>query len=150
MVQILEFIKESFVVINGDILTKLNFDQFLSHHIKHENDITVGAKHKEFVIPYGVLKMNNDEIMELDEKPAYHYFINAGMYCLEPHVIEYIPDDQYYDITELIEKTINNNQSVKSFPITEYWMDIGHVEDYHKANTDFERFFGSDVNAIEK
>jgi NDP-sugar pyrophosphorylase family protein len=78
----------------------------------------------------------------MDEKPIIGYFINAGIYCLDPKLIDYIPEDQYYDFNVLINQAISDELSIGSFPITEYWIDIGQMADYQKAANDYYNIFG--------
>lgn len=140
-----DYLVKDFFVINGDILTKLNFLSFMNHHIEDNNLITVSTRKHDFQVPYGVLDIDGSKVNLIKEKPTYNFFINAGMYCLNPEVINFIPDDEYFDITKLIEILIKNNKLVGSFPIREYWMDIGQVNDYHRANEDYYELFG-DIN----
>lgn len=142
-----EYLDKPFMVVNGDILTKLNFENFMNYHIKHEDLVTVGTRKYELQIPYGVVDIMDEEVSNLVEKPCISYFVNGGIYCLDPKAADLIPDDQYYDITMLISKVLNGGQKVGSFPITEYWMDIGQLEDYNQANNDYERLFGGGMIA---
>lgn len=135
------YLKKPFFVINGDILTNTNFYNFMQFHVENQFSMSVGTRKYEIQVPYGVLNTQEKEIVSLMEKPVYEYFINAGMYILNPDVIEYIPENQYYDITELIDNLIKNNRKIGNFPITDYWMDIGRIEDYYKANTDIGKYF---------
>lgn len=144
------YLQEPFLVINGDILTKLNFDEFMNYHEKHQNKITIAARRHEFEIPYGVLAIENEKVASLKEKPSTSMFINGGIYCLSPETINDIPENQYFNITELIQKAIDKNEKVGSFPITEYWMDIGQVEDYHQANTDYQELFRREASATKE
>lgn len=139
-----------FFVVNGDILTKLNFEQFIGYHTKQDNVITVGAKNYEFQVPYGVLSIQDQNLTDIKEKPLFHYFINGGLYCLRPSVIEYIPKDEYFDITQLIDICLKDGLKVGTFPITEYWMDIGQMDQYNQANVDYTNLFRGELNADEE
>lgn len=145
-----EYLKDSFFVVNGDILTKVNFEQFMQFHKQHQNKITIGTRKYELQIPYGVVSIEEQNVTELVEKPTVNYFINGGMYCLESEVLDFIPEDQYYDITQLINETMDSQMKVGSFPITEYWMDIGQMEDYNRANLEYENLFGSEISATKE
>lgn len=145
-----EYLDKPFFVINGDILTKLNFEQFMQYHVKHNHVITVGTKKYELQIPYGVVNIKEEKVVELAEKPIQSYFISGGMYCLNPETLDDIPEDEYFDITQLIQGYLSQNKKIGSFPITEYWMDIGHMEDYHQANIDYENLFRSEVCATKE
>ncbi len=142
-----EYIDKPFFVLNGDILTKLNFDQFMQFHIKSGNNITIGTKQYEIQIPYGVVNLKDEKVTDLTEKPSLSYFISGGMYCLDPGAIDRIPEDEYFDITQLISGYLDKDEKVGSFPITEYWMDIGQIEDYNQANVDYGSMFRGEASA---
>lgn len=131
-----EYINAPFFVINGDIFTNLNVDNMMKFHTENNFDITVGIRKHSFQIPYGVVQVNDNNITELKEKPSIDYFINGGVYCLSPNLLKYIPEDKYFEITDLINICIKNNMRVGSYEIKEYWMDIGRLEDYNKVNQD--------------
>lgn len=142
-----EYIDRPFFVLNGDILTKLNFDQFMQFHLKSGNTITIGTKKYEIQIPYGVVNLKDEKVIDLQEKPSSSYFISGGMYCLDPEAIDRIPEDEYFDITQLISGYLDRGEKVGSFPITEYWMDIGQIDDYHQANLDYGSMFRGETSA---
>lgn len=139
------YLSKPFFVINGDILTKLNFENLMDNHIENKNSITVATRKYELQIPYGVIDIEGNKILNLREKPTYDYFVNAGIYCVSPQVIKYIPQGKFYNITDLIERLIFNKDSVGSFPIREYWMDIGHINDYNQANEDYYELFSEEI-----
>ena len=128
--------EETLLVINGDILTKVNFRTMLNYHHENEADITVGVRKYELQVPYGVVECEDHRVCHLKEKPSLSFFVNAGIYMLEPRVIQHIPNDQHYDMTDLIERLIQRGGSVISFPIVEYWLDIGEPSDYARAQED--------------
>lgn len=136
-----EKFSKPFIVINGDILTGIDFDKFLNHHIKNNFDITVGVRNYEINVPYGVLVTDNMIIESLEEKPTYKFHINGGVYVVNPEIIKHIRDDEVYNMTDLIEDAMKNKQQSGIYEITEYWTDIGHIDDYKKANTDIHKFF---------
>ncbi|MCB2299660.1 nucleotidyltransferase family protein [Clostridium tagluense] len=130
-----------FIVINGDILTGIDFEKFLNHHIKNNFNITVGVRNYEINVPYGVLVTDNMLIESLEEKPTYKFHINGGVYVVNPEIVKYIKEDEVYNMTDLIEDAMNNDYTSGIYEITEYWKDIGQIEDYRKANTDIHKFF---------
>ncbi|MFT5871848.1 MAG: dTDP-glucose pyrophosphorylase [Clostridium sp.] len=134
-------LKQPFIVINGDILTGIDFDKFLNHHMKNNFNVTVGVRNYEINVPYGVLVTDNMIIESLEEKPTYKFHINGGVYALNPEVIKYIQEGEVYNMTDLIEDVINNDDKPGIYEITEYWKDIGQIEDYTKANRDIHKFF---------
>ncbi len=129
---------EPLLVINGDILTRVDFRAMLKYHHKHKADLTVGVRQYAFDVPYGVLECDGPFVRMLKEKPKYNFLVNAGIYLLEPSVHPYIPNDQRFDMTDLIEKLLEDNCTVVSFPIVEYWLDIGQPVDYQQAQEDAE------------
>ncbi|PRR82845.1 nucleotidyltransferase family protein [Clostridium vincentii] len=131
-----EYIDKPFFVINGDIFTNLNVDNMMDFHVNNKFDLTVGVRKHTFQIPYGVIDSEESIINGIEEKPTKEYLINGGIYCINPDIIDYIPEDEYYEITELINKCIKQGKKVGSYEIKEYWMDIGKIEDYHKVNED--------------
>lgn len=137
-----EYLTEPFFVMNGDLLTNLNLSNMMDFHTSNGFDLTIATKKYELQIPYGVVRMDDIAVTGMDEKPIIGYFINAGIYCLDPKLIDYIPEDQYYDFNVLINQAISDELSIGSFPITEYWMDIGQMADYQKAANDYYNIFG--------
>ncbi len=135
------FLKEPFIVVNGDLLTKLNYRNFLDFHMNESVTMTIATTNHSMQIPYGVIEMSNQRVTQIKEKPQVDFFINAGMYCMDPSILEYIPQGQFYDMNQLIEGILKDNCSIASFPIHEYWMDIGQMVDYEKANKDFQENF---------
>lgn len=136
-----KYLDRPFFVINGDILTNVNFYNLLQYHIENSYKMTIGSRIYETQVPYGVLNINEECVTSLEEKPIVNYLVSGGIYILDPNVIEYIPKDKYFDITQLINILINENIRIGSFPITDYWMDIGKVDDYYRANEDINKYF---------
>lgn len=127
-----------FVVINGDILTGLSFEKMLQFHQQHGALLTVGVRKYEVQVPYGVVQCDEVRITGLQEKPSLSFFINAGIYLLEPAAYDRIPIGERFDMTDLIQKLLDQGQMVVSFPIIEYWLDIGRHDDYLKAQKDYQ------------
>jgi dTDP-glucose pyrophosphorylase/CBS domain-containing protein len=127
---------DPFLVINGDILTGVPFQEMLSYHRKHRAMITVGVRRYDMQVPFGVVECEGVRITRLQEKPSLSFFINAGTYLLEPSAWDYIPEGRPFDMTDLIQTLIDADQPVASFPIMEYWLDVGRHEDYQKAQED--------------
>ena len=136
-----EKLTKPFIVINGDILTGIDFDKFLNHHIENDFNITVGVRNYEINVPYGVLVTDNMIIESLEEKPTYKFNINGGVYALNPEIIKYIQEEEVYNMTDLIEDAMDNHQRSGIYEIIEYWTDIGQIEDYKQANRDIHKFF---------
>jgi NDP-sugar pyrophosphorylase family protein len=125
-----------FVVINGDILTGLSFEAMYDYHRKHASQITVGVRKYEVKVPFGVVECDDVRLTRINEKPSLTFFVNAGIYLLEPSVYDHIPNGQYFNMTDLIQNLLALGKSVVSFPIMEYWLDVGQHEDYRRAQED--------------
>ncbi|MCY6483566.1 nucleotidyltransferase family protein [Clostridium aestuarii] len=136
-----EKLNKPFIVINGDILTGVDFDSLLNHHVENKFDITVGSRNYEMKVPYGVMVTDGLQIKSLEEKPVYKFYINSGVYVLSEDVVKYIPKNKEYNMTDLIENIIENNGKSGVYQITEYWSDIGQMEDFKRANEDVKKFF---------
>jgi dTDP-glucose pyrophosphorylase/CBS domain-containing protein len=126
----------TFLVINGDILTEVPFQEMLVYHRKHGAVLTVGVRKYDMQVPFGVVECEDVRITKLQEKPLLSFFINAGTYLLEPSACDYIPEGQPFDMTDLMQKLIEAGRPVVGFPIMEYWLDVGRHEDYQKAQND--------------
>ena len=124
------------LIINGDVLTQLDFRAMYEFHRSHEAIMTVGVRKCEFKVPYGVVEIRDVEIKSIIEKPIQTFIVNAGIYLLEPIAYRYIPSGKQYHMTELLNRLVQENHRVISFPIQEYWLDIGHPEDYKQAEVD--------------
>ncbi len=130
-------IEGPFFVMNGDLLTRLNFDTMMKYHKEDGYVMTIGSREYNYQIPYGVFQIDNQKVTHLVEKPNHSVFVNAGIYILEPELLDMIPDNEFYNMTDLINKLLNKEQSIGAFPIREYWADIGQHEDYKKANKEY-------------
>ena len=124
------------LVINGDILTKTDFRAMLAFHEENQADLTLGVREFDFRLPYGIVETEGVRVSAVTEKPSLTFFANAGLYLLDPTVYDFIPDGKPMDMTDLIDVLLAKKKRVVSFPICEYWMDIGQHEDYEKAKSD--------------
>ena len=131
------------LVINGDILTGINFRAMFDFHVEHEADMTVGFRKYEFQVPYGVIECDGYRICSLQEKPLHQFFVNAGIYLIQPAMHAHIPTEKFYDMTDLVKELLRQGKSVVSFPIIEYWVDIGMPEDLKRANGDYSEVIGT-------
>jgi dTDP-glucose pyrophosphorylase len=131
-------IHETFFVSNCDILIDQDYSEILEYHKKNKNEITLVAALKHYPIPYGTVKSGKDgQLVELKEKPELTFKINSGMYILEPHLINEIPANQFFHITQLIEKVKSRKGKVGVFPVSEKsWKDVGNWEEYLKNKED--------------
>jgi len=130
-------IDEPFFLMNADLLTKLNFESMLRYHLNKDNKLTIASREYKYEVPYGVLEVENEKVISLEEKPDHKFFVSAGAYILNPDLLNRIPENEYYDITELIDILLSENEDVGTFPIHEYWLDIGQHEDYKQAKDEY-------------
>lgn len=131
-----DHLNKPFFVINGDILTNVNYYDLLQFHNKNKYSMTIGTRIYEMQVPFGVVGVGEGFVTSLLEKPVYSYIVNGGVYVLNPSIIHNIPENEYYDMTELINNLFDNKEKIGNYPINDYWMDIGKIEDYYKANDD--------------
>jgi dTDP-glucose pyrophosphorylase len=124
------------LVINGDILTALDFRALLDFHFEHGADMTVAVREYGFDVPYGVVETDGVNVTAVTEKPTLKFFVNAGIYLLASSARKLIPSGRNFDMPQLIELVIKNRGKVISFPVWEYWLDIGKREDYEQAQQD--------------
>jgi dTDP-glucose pyrophosphorylase/CBS domain-containing protein len=127
---------EPMLVINGDILTQVDFRAMLAYHQEHRADMTVAVRHYGIQVPYGVMECEGSIVKGVSEKPQLSFFVNAGIYLLEPGVFTFVNVDRPFNMTDLIQWLISAGKTVVSFPILEYWLDIGQPDDYQKAQDD--------------
>ncbi|MGG1312925.1 MULTISPECIES: nucleotidyltransferase family protein [Cohnella] len=129
---------DPFIVMNGDLMTKINFVQALQFHHENNAKATMCVREYEYQIPYGVVKVNQHRLCAIEEKPVQRFFISGGIYILNPEVLDLIPKASYYDMPSLFETLINRQEPTTAYPIREYWMDIGRMDDYERAVNDYE------------
>jgi dTDP-glucose pyrophosphorylase/CBS domain-containing protein len=124
------------LVINGDILTDIDFRAMHAFHQEHGAQMTVAVRRYEVQVPYGVVECDGVRLVGLREKPELNFFVNAGIYLLEPSVYRHIPPGEHLNMTDLIDLLVASGDSVVSFPVREYWLDIGQHADYERAQRD--------------
>lgn len=129
------------LVMNGDLLTKVNFRQLLDFHTSHDSMATMCVREYDFQVPYGVVRIDKHRITGIDEKPVQRFFVNAGIYVLSPEALTSIPASGYFDMPTLFETLIAKEAETVVFPIREYWLDIGQLADYDRANGEFMQVF---------
>jgi dTDP-glucose pyrophosphorylase len=126
-----------FFVMNGDLLTNIDFEKMLDFHVECNSKATMCVREYDIEVPYGVVNVANENIISIEEKPIHSFFVNAGIYLLEPDCIDLIPDNEFYDMPTLFEELIAVKEKIVSFPLQEYWLDIGRIADYERANIEF-------------
>lgn len=132
---------EPFFVMNGDLLTNVNFEHFLKFHQSNDSVASMCVREYDFQVPYGVVNLDNGRILSIEEKPVHKFFVSAGIYMLDPKCIDFIPEDEFYDMPTLFEKLIGMSEKTVSFLLREYWLDIGRIEEYEKANNEYSKVF---------
>lgn len=131
-----------FFVMNGDLLTRINFHRVLEFHSKHQAQATICVRGVEETLPFGVVQMDNHRLLGIDEKPVRRYFVNAGIYLLEPEVLKLIPGNgNRFDMPDLFRSIIEEGGNAASFPFIDYWLDIGRMGDFHRARQTYTEQF---------
>ncbi|WP_201352340.1 nucleotidyltransferase family protein [Hydrogenimonas urashimensis] len=133
--------KDSFFVMNGDLLTSVNFEHMLEFHQANRATATMCVREYDFQVPFGVVNIEGAQIRSIVEKPVQRFFVNAGIYLLEPSCLDLVPKGQFYDMPTLFETLIEKDEKVVSFPLREYWLDIGRIEEYERANQEYDEVF---------
>ena len=134
-------LNEPFFVMNGDLLTNINFEHMMDYHIQNSSTATMGVREYDFQIPYGVVHVDGINIKSIEEKPVHNFYVSGGVYVLNPDSLQYIPQNEYFDMPTLFENIIADGKKSISFPIREYWLDIGRMEEFEKANNEYKEVF---------
>lgn len=130
-----------FFVMNGDLLTNVNYEQLLEFHKDTDTLATMCVREYEYQIPYGVIETKGHKLTSIQEKPIHHSFVNAGIYVLDPEALSFVPKNTFFDMPDLFNCIIESQRAASVFPVREYWMDIGKMSDFEKANVDFMEVF---------
>jgi NDP-sugar pyrophosphorylase family protein len=128
-------LKRPFIVANCDTIININFDDLIHFHISNSNDMTIVASSKEHIVPYGTCKLTKKGYVEkIVEKPKFDFFVNVGLYVLNPALLKLIPKNKSYDMTDLIKLAKTKKKQIGAYPIDdESWIDVGQWSEYHKA-----------------
>ena len=129
---------ETFLLMNGDLLTDLDFNRFIEHHKTGGFEVTVGVKEIERQLPYGVLEMEDGLVRRIVEKPVSRYPISGGVYLLQGSVLPLVPPETYFTIPDLVERLVAEGRPVGSYVIEEFWLAVEHQEDMEKARSRIE------------
>ena len=132
---------EPFFVMNGDLLTSVNFEAMLEFHQSNSAMASMCVREYDFQVPYGVVHVDGELVTAIEEKPTHSFFVSAGIYVLDPKCLSYIPKDEFFDMPTLFETLIGEEKNVASFPLREYWLDIGIMEEFERANNEYDKFF---------
>lgn len=136
-----EKLDEAFFVMNGDLLTNINFEHMMEYHLQYDSLATMGVREYDFQVPYGVVHIDGINIISIEEKPIHNFYVSGGVYILDSQVLKLIPENEFFDMPTLFEQIIENNMKSVSFPIREYWLDIGRMEEFEKANNEYYEVF---------
>lgn len=129
------------IVVNGDVLTTVDYRKLLRFHHDAGSAATMGVCFHDVQIPFGVVNLDDNKVKTIVEKPVYRYFVNAGIYVLDRSCLQYLPMGEYCDMTTLLDSVLADGRTVSSYPIHEYWQDVGRKDDYEQANRDYSSVF---------
>jgi len=135
---------EPFVVMNGDILSNINFTDFYTSSIKKESLLSISIK--KIIMPYafGNIYFKDDLVIGIEEKPDIITYALAGIYVMKPNILDFVPYNEYYGMDTLIKKMLSEQKPISKYELKEYWLDIGRIDDYESAQKDFkENFYSS-------
>ena len=129
------------VMMNGDLLTKVDFEHLLNFHNEHGSDATMCVREYDFQVPYGVIESDHHRVTNIVEQPVHIFFVNAGIYVLSPKILGQVDGTNYLDMPHMLETVIEQEGQVNMFPLHEYWLDIGQMEQFEKAQHDSAEIF---------
>lgn len=131
--RLIENLQEDFIVMNGDLLTTIDFAHLMEYHRSNGNAVTIATYQKEVKIDLGVLETDGDRFVDYIEKPTYHFSVSMGIYAMNRKVLSYIPEGKRYDMPELMLKLRDAGEKVGCYSGDYYWLDIGRLDDYETA-----------------
>lgn len=129
------------LVINGDVLTKVDYNHLLSFHHQHQAKATMCVREYAIQVPYGVVVVDDHRFVSIEEKPAHKFFINAGIYVLDHDVLEMLTPGEHCDMPCLLNRVAQDRQETAVFPVREYWLDLGQIEDFNRAKGEYDGVF---------
>lgn len=127
----------SLIVMNGDLLTRAAFDQLIQFHVGQSAMATMAVREYDFQVPYGVVRLNGSRIQAIEEKPIQKFFVNAGIYVLSPEALDHIPAGEHFDMPTLFEQLMVSGVATAAYPLREYWLDIGRIEEFERAQREW-------------
>lgn len=128
-----QFYNDTVLLMNSDIFTNIDYEDFYLHFKQHDAEMSVAAIPYNVSIPYGILDLDGRNIQGLLEKPKYNYYVNAGIYFIKRRALDEIPEDTFFNATDLVEKLIMEGKKVIRYPLNGTWIDIGNPQEYQKA-----------------
>jgi NDP-sugar pyrophosphorylase family protein len=134
-------IEDPVLVMNADVLTKVDFRQMLIFHAEHQASATMAVREYGLQVPFGVVHTEGSRITGIDEKPEHSFFVNAGIYVLGPEALRQIRPQEPLDMPELFERLIGASKQTAAYPVCEYWIDVGRHDDFARANAEYDEMF---------
>ena len=131
-------IKGPMVVMNGDLLTLVDFRRLITFHNNHDSNITMCTRKFDIQVPYGVVNIKDDKIESMEEKPIHSFNVNTGVYVIDGTLLKFIPKDEFFDMPRFVEKAMDNGNTTNCFAMIEKWIDIGKVSDLEYARDLYE------------
>lgn len=128
------------MMMNGDLLTQVNFKGLLNFHVEQGGVATMCVREYDFQVPYGVVESESLKITSIVEKPVHKFFVNAGIYVISSSLAGCVDGENYFDMPNLLQSRIDKGEQVNMFPVHEYWLDIGRIEEYNRANQEIVSF----------
>ncbi len=129
------------LVMNGDLLTKVNFRHLMDFHLQHRATATMCVRESSLQVPFGVVQVEDQRLTGIAEKPEQRFLVNAGIYLLDPEAVDAVPPNTYFDMPDLYDHLLASGRDVVAFPIREYWLDIGRLDDLERARGEFHTVF---------
>ena len=136
-----ELPKEPILVMNGDLLTKVDFSELLDYHIEQRAEATMAVREYNYQVPYGVIDFDGEQITGIREKPSYSFFVNAGIYVLSPEAVARVDKEEFFDMPQLFDELVEAGKKTTVFPVREYWLDIGRMDDFERAQEEYGEMF---------
>jgi NDP-sugar pyrophosphorylase family protein len=140
-IKLIKDLPENFLVMNGDLLTDLDFKAFFQSHVAAKDILTVASYHRTSKIDFGVMEINPETniVSHFREKPVYDFEVSMGVYAMNRDVLQYVPEGKPFGFDDLMLTMLARQKTVKVFPFKGYWLDIGRPDDYEKANEDIDK-----------
>jgi dTDP-glucose pyrophosphorylase len=129
------------IVMNGDLLTKVNFEHLLKYHHEQNGVATICTREYKVEVPYGVIKSDTDHVSDIVEKPIHYFHVNAGIYILDQKIVQSMSSVEFKDMPDLLQDQIDKGRKIYSYPLYEYWIDIGHIDEYNRAQSEIKNLF---------
>ena len=137
-----EDLKETFLMMNGDVLSTIDYSDLVNYHRRNGAIATIALKKRDVKIDFGVVEIDDgNSIIGYTEKPKIDYLVSMGVYVFDPRVLEYVRQNEYLDFPDIIKKLISNGEIVKGYIYDGYWLDIGRSDDYERANREIEEIY---------